>query len=187
MKQHILPAIKLTVICLLLFCGVYTLIILGLARFAPNKGRGETIDINGKTAGYLLEGQNFTQDKYFWGRPSAVSYNAAGSGASNKAPSNPDYIKDLQSRIDTFLLHNPGIKKAEIPSELVTASASGLDPHLSLQGVYIQIPRIARVRNLTEDRLKSLVDIHTEKPFLGLFGTVTVNILQLNIDLDKLN
>jgi potassium-transporting ATPase KdpC subunit len=187
MKQHILPAIKLTVICLVFFCGIYTLIILGIAQFAPNRGNGETVIVNGKTAGYLLEGQNFSNDKYFWTRPSAVAYNAAGSGASNKGPGNPDYIKDVQSRIDTFLVHNPGVKKEDIPAELVTASGSGLDPHLSLRGVYIQIPRIANARNLTNDRVKALVDIHTEKPLLGLFGTVTVNILQLNIDLDKLN
>jgi potassium-transporting ATPase KdpC subunit len=187
MKQQILPALKLTAICFVLFCVLYTLIVLGVARFAPNNGKGETVELNGKTVGYLLEGQNFTKDKYFWGRPSAVNYNASGSGASNKSAGNPDLLKDLQSRIDTFLLHNPGIKKEEIPSELVTASASGLDPDLSPQGVYIQIPRVAKARNLTQDRVRALVDIHTEKPFLGLFGTVTINILQLNIDLDKLN
>src|SRR5580704_7240162 len=161
MKQYILPSIKLTGIFLALFCGLYTLVVLGIAEIAPNKGMGETVEINGKTAGYLLEGQNFTLDKYFWGRPSAVNYNASGSGASNKSPANPDYLKDVRSRIDTFLQHNPGIKRAEIPSELVTASASGLDPHLSLQGVYVQIPRVARTRNLTEDRVRALVDIHT--------------------------
>ena len=187
MKQHLLPAIKLTLISLVLCCGIYPLLLLGIAFFAPNQGRGETVEANGKTVGYLLEGQNFTKDKYFWGRPSAVNYNAAGSGASNKGPANPDYLKDLQSRIDSFLLHNPGTKKEDIPSELVTASGSGLDPHLSPEAVYLQIPRIARSRNLTEDRVRALVDIDTEKPFLGLFGTVTVNILKLNIDLDKLN
>jgi potassium-transporting ATPase KdpC subunit len=187
MKQHILPAIKLTLICLIFFCGIYTLLILGIAQLAPNKGNGETITVNGKVVGYALEGQNFSNDKYFSSRPSAVNYNAAGSGASNKSTTNPDYLNDIQSRIDTFLIHNPTIKKSDIPSELITASGSGLDPDLSPQGVYVQIPRIAKSRNLTEDRVKALVEMHTEKPLLSLFGTTTVNILQLNIDLDKLN
>jgi K+-transporting ATPase ATPase C chain len=187
MKQHILPAVKLTLICVVFFCGIYTFAILGIAQLAPNKGNGQTISVNGKVVGYTLEGQNFSNDKYFWSRPSAVAYNAAGSGGSNKGPSNPDYLKDVQSRIDTFLVHNPDIKKEDIPSELVTASGSGLDPHVSLQGATIQIPRIPKTRNLTIDRVKSLVEIHTEKPLLGLFGTETVNVLQLNIDLDKLN
>jgi potassium-transporting ATPase KdpC subunit len=187
MKQHILPAIKITLICLIFFCGIYTLLILGIAQFAPNKGNGETITAKGKIAGYVLEGQNFSNDKYFWSRPSSVSYNAAGSGGSNKGTSNPDYLKDVQSRIDTFLVHNPTIKKSDIPSELVTASGSGLDPDLSQEGAYVQIPRIAKTRNLTEDRVRALVDIHTEKPLAGMFGTTVVNLLQLNIDLDKLN
>ena len=187
MKQHILPALRLTVICLVFFCGIYPLLIWGIAQIAPENGNGETTSANGKVVGYALLGQNFSKDKYFWGRPSAVSYNAAGSGGSNKGPSNPDYLKDVQSKIDTFLVHNPDIKKADIPSELVTASGSDLDPHLSVQGVTVQIPRIAKTRNLTEDRLRALVAVHTEQPLLGLFGPSTVNILQLNIDLDKLN
>ena len=94
-----------------LFCGVYTLLILAIAQLAPNKGNGETISINGKVVGYELEGQNFSNDKYFSSRPSAVGYNAAGSGASNKGTTNPDYLKDLQSKIDTFLIHNTSIKE----------------------------------------------------------------------------
>jgi K+-transporting ATPase ATPase C chain len=187
MKLHILPALKLTLICVAFFCGMYTLLILGIAQFAPNKGLGETITVNNKVVGYTLEGQNFSNDKYFWSRPSAVSYNAAGSGGSNKGPTNPDYLKDVQSRIDSFLRHNPNIKKENVPAELVTASGSGLDPDLSAEAAYIQIPRIAKVRNLTPDRLKSLIDMHTQKPLLGFLGTTTINVLQLNIDLDKLN
>ena len=131
MKQHILPAVRLTIFCLLFFCGAYTLIILGIAQAAPNKGLGETVSVNNKVAGYKLEGQSFTNDNYFNGRPSAAGYNAAGSSGSNKGPSNPDYLKDLQSRIDSFLVHNPAVKKESIPSDLVTASGSGLDPDIS--------------------------------------------------------
>jgi len=187
MKQHILPALRLTLVCVVFFCGIYTLAIFGIAQFAPNKGNGETISANNKVVGYLLEGQNFSNDKYFYSRPSAAGYNAAGSSGSNKGPSNPDYLKDVQSRIDSFLVHNPSIKKEEIPAELVTASGSGLDPNLSPQAAYVQIPRIAKARNLSEERVRNIVELHVQKPLLGLFGTTTVNLLQLNIDLDKLN
>jgi len=186
MKQHILPAIKLTLTSLLFFAGAYTLLILGLAQAAPNKGNGETILVNGKVMGYALEGQNFTSDKYFWSRPSAVAYNAAGSAGSNKGPTNPDYLKQVQDRIDSFLVHNPGVDKARIPSELVTASGSGLDPDLSPVAVKLQVKRIASVRKISESKLMALVEQNIRPPFLGLFGTSTVNVLKLNIALDKM-
>ncbi len=94
MKQNILPAIRLTIVCILFFCGVYTVFVMGIAQAAPGKGNGQTVIVNGKVAGYKLIGQKFTDDKYFWGRPSAVDYNAAGSGGSNKGPTNPDYLKN---------------------------------------------------------------------------------------------
>ena len=186
MKQHILPALKLTLACIVVFVVVYTLLIWGIAQAAPNKGRGETVSVNNKVVGYKLEGQNFTDDKYFNSRPSACGYNAAGSGASNKGPSNPDYLKQVQGRIDTFLVHNPSVKKEDIPSELVTASGSGLDPDLSPEAAYIQVKRIAAVRGIPETAIKKLIDEHIEQPLLGLFGTSKINVLQLNIDLDKL-
>jgi K+-transporting ATPase ATPase C chain len=186
MKEHILPAIRLTIICILFFCGVYILFILGVAQAAPAKGEGQTVVVNGKVVGYKLIGQKFTDDKYFWGRPSAVDYNAAGSGGSNKGPTNPDYLKTVQDRIDSFLVHNPGVKKEEIPSELVTASGSGQDPDLSPAAANIQVKRIAAVRNIPEEKIRNLVSQHIDKPLLGLFGTERVNVLQLNIDLDNL-
>ena len=142
--------------------------------------------MNGKVVGYANIGQKFTEDKYFWGRPSAVDYNAAGSAGSNKGPSNPDYLKQVQGRIDSFLVHNPAVKNEEIPAELVTASGSGLDPDLSPAGATIQIKRIAAVRKLDASKLISLVNKQTEKPLLGLFGPAKVNVLKLNIELDKL-
>ena len=187
MKQNILPAIRLTIVTIIFFCVVYTGFIWIVAQAAPANGNGETIKVNDKVVGYALEGQSFTQDKYFWSRPSAVNYNAAGSAGSNKGPTNPDYLKDVQSRIDSFLVHNPSVKKEEIPSELVTASGSGLDPDLSTKGAYVQIARIAKTRNLSEDKIRALVDLHIEKPLLGLFGPEKINVLKLNIDLDKLN
>lgn len=187
MKQHILPALRLTAVCTVVFAGIYTLLILGIAQAAPNKGKGETIVVNGKVIGYALEGQSFTQDKYFNGRPSAASYNAAGSAGSNKGPSNPDYLTDVQNRIDSFLVHNPSVKKEEIPSELITASGSGLDPDISLKGAFVQVERIAKTRNINPVKIKELIRSHVVKPLFGLLGTEKVNVLQLNIDLDKLN
>jgi potassium-transporting ATPase KdpC subunit len=185
MKEHIIKAIKLTFICLFFFSGLYTCIILGLAQIAPNKGRGEIITANGKTY-YSNIGQQFTDDKYFYSRPSAVGYNAAGAGGSNKGPSNPDYLKDVQSRIDSFLVHNPEIDKAEIPSDLVTASGAGLDPHISIDAATVQIKRIAKIRNIAVANLQQLVISNTEKPLLGIFGTKKINVLKLNIALDNL-
>jgi len=171
------------VICSLL----YPLLIAVIGKLTPGHGKGETVVVNGKVVGYALIGQKFDQDKYFWSRPSAVAYNAAGSAGSNKGPTNPDYLKDVQSKIDTFLVHNPGVKKSEIPAELVTYSGSGLDPDISPAGAYVQVARIARARNISEEKIKILVAEHIQKPLLGLLGPETINVLKLNVALDKLN
>ena len=186
MKQHFFPALKLTIICIVLFVGLYTLLIWGIAQAAPNKGEGETISVNNKVVGYKLEGQSFTADNYFNGRPSAASYHADASSGTNKGPSNPDYLKGVQSLIDTFIVHNPAVKKEDIPSELVTSSGSGLDPDLSPAGAYVQVSRIAKARNISADKLNDLVTQQIQKPLLGLFGPEKINVLQLNIELDKL-
>jgi potassium-transporting ATPase KdpC subunit len=185
MQSNIFPAIRLTLVCLLFFSGIYTLLILGFAQFAPNSGKGTTITQNGKTW-YRNIGQSFTDDKYFYSRPSAVGYNAAGSGGSNKGPNNPEYLATVQARIDTFLVHNPGIQKSEIPSELVTASGSGLDPDISVDAATIQVRRIARIRNLYPSTLMQLIEQQTQKPLLGLFGPEKINVLQLNLALDNI-
>ncbi|MBK7375527.1 MAG: K(+)-transporting ATPase subunit C [Chitinophagaceae bacterium] len=186
MKQNILPAIRLTLVCMVFFMGIYSLLILAGAQLAPGKGKGETVTANNRVVGWKLLGQKFTDDKYFWSRPSAVDYNAAGSGGSNKGPSNPDYLKQVKDRIDSFLVHNPAVKKEEIPSDLVTASGAGLDPHISVQGAYVQVKRIATVRNIPVETVNKLVENNIEKPLAGLFGTKRVNVLQLNVALDKL-
>lgn len=186
MKQQILPALKITAVCIVLCCAAYSLLILGIAQAAPNKGEGQTIVVNGRVKGYALEGQNFTQDRYFNGRPSATGYNAAGSSGSNKGPSNPDYLKEVQSRIDSFLVHNPGIKKEAIPSELVTASGSGLDPDISAKAAFVQVARIAKARKLAAEKINGLIVQQTKRPLLGLFGTEKINVLELNIALDEL-
>ncbi|WP_298648005.1 K(+)-transporting ATPase subunit C [uncultured Proteiniphilum sp.] len=186
MKKHILSAIKLTVVMILFFTVIYPLAVWGVAQFAPNSGKGEIIEHNGKKY-YSNIGQAFTDDKYFWSRPSAVDYNASGSGGSNKGPSNEKYLAEVQALIDTFLVHNPGIDKSEIPVDLVTASGSGLDPDFSVQAAKVQVKRIARIRNIDEAKLNQLIEEHTEKPLLGIFGPEKVNVLKLNIALDEIS
>jgi K+-transporting ATPase ATPase C chain len=131
-------------------------------------------------------GKNFTKDEYFWPRPSAVDYHADGSGGSNKSPSNPDYLKDVEKRIRDFMTHNPGVSRAAIPAELVTASGSGLDPDLSPVGAKVQVARIARLRGISADKIDALIETTTEKPLLGLLGPAKLNVLKLNVALDEL-
>ncbi|GAA4758137.1 MULTISPECIES: K(+)-transporting ATPase subunit C [Flavobacterium] len=185
MKKHIISGVKLTALCLVFFSGIYTLFILGIAQITPNKGKGEIVEVNGKKQ-YLNIGQSFTDTKYFNSRPSAVAYNAAGSGGSNKGPSNPEYLAEVQKRIDTFLMQNPEIKKSEIPADLVTASGSGLDPNISIQAAEVQVKRIAKIRNIDEQKLVHLITENTEKPVARVFGPEKINVLKLNIALDKL-
>lgn len=185
MKKEIVPSLLLTIVCILFFSGVYPAVIWAMAQIAPNKGEG--IMIKDSRGRYYYEniGQKFSDDKYFWSRPSAVNYNAAGSGGSNKGPDNPDYLLQIQATVDTFMAHNPGINKADIPSDMVTASGSGLDPHISLQGAEVQVTRIAKVRGLTKTKVKELVKAHVEEPVWGM-GPQCINVLKLNIELDNL-
>ena len=182
--KNLLISLKLTVVMIILLAVLYPLLIAGIGKFAPGEGKGETILINGWQIGYEKIGQKFTDDKYFQGRPSAVDYNAAGSAGSNKGPSNADYLQIVKDRIDTFLVHNPGISKEQMPAELVTASGSGLDPHISPAAAYIQVKRIAEKRNLPEEKLITLVDQHVERSWIG--PAEKINLLRLNIALDQL-
>jgi K+-transporting ATPase ATPase C chain len=182
--KNTIAIIKFTALIVILFAVIYPLAMLGIAQLAPNKGKGETISVNGKVVGYQKIGQKFDKANYFWGRPSAVDYNAAGSAGSNKGPSNADYLAQVQKRIDTFLVVHPYLKKADIPSDMVTASGSGLDPNISPQGALIQVKRVAEARKLPEEKVKALVEKMSNKP--TVMGTETVNVLELNIALDKL-
>lgn len=185
MKKNILSAIILTGGLLVLLCVFYPLTVWTIAQLSPNQGRGFVIEHNGKTH-YHNSGQSFTQDRYFWSRPSAVDYNAAGSGASNKAATNPAYLKEVEQRITDFIAKNPTIKKEDIPVDLLTASGSGLDPHFSVQAAKIQVDRIATARGLSTRTIHQLIDEKTEKPLFGLFGPQKINVLELNIALDQL-
>jgi K+-transporting ATPase ATPase C chain len=186
MKKNLLISLRLTVVMLLLCSVIFPLLIAGIGKATPGGGKGETISVNGRVVGYEKIGQKFTDDKYFWGRPSAVDYNAAGSAGSNKGPSNPDYLKIVQDRIDTFLVHNPGVRKEEIPADLMTASGSGLDPDISPASAYVQVKRVAAIRGLAEDKIRMLVEQHIDNPLLGIFGPSKVNVLKLNVALDEL-
>lgn len=186
MKKYIIQSIRLTAVLLVLLCVIYPLIVAFAGGFTKGEGGGEKIIKDGRVVGYALIGQSFTNPEYFWGRPSAIAYNAGGSGGSNKGPSNPDYLKEVANRIDTLIKYNPGLQKSAIPADMVTASGSGLDPNISEQGASIQIKRIARVRNLEEKTVAALVAEHTQGPLLGLFGPSSVNVLKLNLALDEL-
>lgn len=179
--KPIFSLIKLTAVTLILFAVIYPLAIYGIAQIAPNQGKGKTISVNGKVVGYEKIGQKFDKSNYFWGRPSAVDYNASGSAGSNKGPSNAEYLALVQKRIDTFLVVHPYLKKAEIPADMVTASASGLDPNISPEGALIQVKRIAKERKLDEAKVKALVE---SKINSAVVGPKTVNVLELNVALD---
>ena len=191
MTSHIFPAIKLTLVSIIFFVGVYTLVVWGFGQvIAPNDGKGEVVNYTTtsgvSTYGYANIGQSFTADQYFWSRPSAVGYNAAGSGASNKGPTNEEYLALVQARVDSFMVHNPTVKKSDIPVELVTASGSGLDPDISPKAAMVQVARIASARNIPEDKIKSLAAEHTAHPLFGMFGPSKINVLKINIALDQL-
>ena len=182
MKNNIIHAIRLTLVYLVFFCGLYTLAVYGVSRLVPeNRSFAKT-----KQGYYENVGQRFTGDQYFNSRPSAVNYNAAGSGGSNKGPSNPDYLKEVQARIDTFLVHNPDMRKEDIPSDLVTASGSGLDPNISVEGAFVQVKRISQMRDINERTIYQLIEKQTEQPLLGILGTKKINVLELNLALDKI-
>lgn len=183
MIKNLKSSLILTVILIVMFGVIYPLIIYTIGLAAPNSSVGSPIVKDGNIIGFENVGQNFTDDKYFWGRPSAVGYNAASTGGSNKGPTNPDYLAEVQGRIDTFLVHNPGVKKEEIPSDLVTASGSGIDPNITLVSAMIQVKRISAVRNIPESKLKDLVIASIEKTVLGM---PVINVLKLNLKLDDL-
>ncbi|TDB68917.1 potassium-transporting ATPase subunit C [Arundinibacter roseus] len=185
MKTNILPAIRLTAVCVLFFGVFYTLAVWSVAQVVPGKGKGHTRIYNGKVQ-YMNVGQDFSEDRYFWSRPSATDYNAAGSGGSNHGPSNPAHLKEVEDRITHFLDHNPEVKRADLPAELVTASGSGLDPHLSVAAAQIQVKRIAKVRQVSEENLLKLIEKHTQKPLLGFLGPEYIHALELNYELDML-
>ena len=166
----------------------YILILWLFAQVAgPNKGNAEVATLDGKVVGAANVGQMFTKDIYFWGRPSSAGdgYDATSSAGSNKGPTNQEYLDEVKARIDTFLVHHPYLSRKDVPAEMVTASGSGLDPHITPACAYVQVKRVAQARGMNEAEVKAIVDKNISKPFLGVFGTETVNVLELNIALEE--
>jgi K+-transporting ATPase ATPase C chain len=199
MLREIRPAIVVLIALTLITGLVYPLAMTGIAGVIfPHQAQGSLIERDGKVVGSALIGQEFKSDKYFHGRPSATTapdpadatktvaapYNAANSGGSNLGPSNKALIDRVQADLDTLRKENPA---ASVPADLVTTSASGLDPDISPEAAYFQVPRVAKARNLTEDRVRQIVSDHIEERFLGILGEPRVNVLLLNLALDQVS
>ncbi|RSZ40894.1 MULTISPECIES: potassium-transporting ATPase subunit KdpC [unclassified Variovorax] len=188
MKNVIRPALVLFVLLSALTGLIYPMAVTGAAKAAfPAKADGSLIVLDGTTVGSRLIGQNFSDPKHFWGRPSATApqpYNASASGGSNQGPLNPALTDAVKARVEALRAADPG-NTAPVPVDLVTASASGLDPDISPAAAQYQAARVARVRGLTLTQVQSLIDRNTQKPLLGFLGESRVNVLALNIDLDK--
>jgi K+-transporting ATPase ATPase C chain len=189
MFQTIKTSLVILMVLTVLTGLVYPLVVTGLAQVIfPDQANGSLIrSAGGGLSGSDLIGQNFTSPAYFWGRLSATAgnpYNASASGGSNYSTLNPALEEAAQARIEALQAADPG-NTLPIPVDLVTASASGLDPHISPVAAEYQVSRVARSRGLTEDQVRTLVTENTEKPFLGILGEKRVNVLQLNLALDS--
>lgn len=186
--KTLLKSIKITLVFCVFFSVFYILVLWLFARVAgPNQGNAEVVTLNGKVVGAANVGQKFTEDIYFWGRPSCAGdgYDATSSSGSNKGPTNPEYLAEVKSRIDTFLAHHPYLSRKDVPAEMVTASGSGLDPDITPQSAYVQVKRVAQARGMDVEEVRRIVDKAVEKPLLGVFGTEKVNVLKLNIALEE--
>ena len=188
MNLQLRPALTLFVALSIITGLAYPLAVTGISQLAfPEAANGSLILRDGKAIGSDLIGQSFNDPKHFWGRPSATSpmpYNAAISSGSNQGPSNPALADAARGRLEALRAADPG-NTARVPVDLVTASASGLDPHISRAAADYQAARVARVRGLPEARVRALVAQHAEAPLLGFVGEPRVNVLRLNLALDS--
>jgi K+-transporting ATPase ATPase C chain len=183
------PAISLFILTTVVTGLVYPLAVTGLAQLVfPDQASGSLIRRDGAMVGSALIGQTFTGPRYFWSRPSATSpmpYNAAGSGGSNLGPTNPALVEAVKARVEALRAAHPG-KTGSVPADLVTTSASGLDPHISPAAAYYQVERVAVARGLEPAKVRMLVGQSVEAPQWGLFGDPRVNVLSLNLALDSM-
>jgi len=189
MLKHVRPALVSLVLLTAITGLLYPLVVTGIAQVIfPRQANGSLIMKDGKAIGSELIGQPFDDPKYFWSRPSATSPfpdNAGSSGGSNLGPTNPDLQKAVQGRIDALKAADPG-NTAPIPVDLVTASGSGLDPHISPAAALYQARRVAKTRGLSEDVVRNLIETNTEGRQFGFLGEPRVNVLKLNLALDAL-
>jgi K+-transporting ATPase ATPase C chain len=198
MLREIRPAIVLVIALTVITGLVYPLAMTGIAGFVfPSRAAGSLIERDGKVVGSALIGQEFATDRYFHGRPSATTapdpqdstktvpkpYNAANSGGSNLGPTNKALIDRVSADVEKLKKENPS---AAVPIDLVTTSGSGLDPDISPEAAFFQVPRIAKARDVSEDRVRQLVNENIERPFAGLIGEPRVNVLALNLALDRI-
>jgi len=187
MRAHLRPALVSLALLSVVTGLAYPAIVTVVAQLIfPRQANGSLVTVGGKTVGSSPIGQPFDDPKYFWSRPSATSpfgYNAGASSGSNLSPTNADLIKTVQGRVDALRAADPG-NTASVPVDLVTASGSGLDPHISPAAAFYQVGRVARVRKLDEAAVRDLVERHVEGRQLGVLGEPRVNVLRLNLALD---
>jgi K+-transporting ATPase ATPase C chain len=182
-------SIMANLVLAVLLCGIYPAVVtvIGQIFFSDQANGSLILGKDGKVIGSKLIGQNFSKPEYFHSRPSSAGdkgYDAANSSGSNLGPTNQKLFDAVKGNVDAFLKDNPTVKKGEIPVDLVTASASGLDPHISPEGAYAQVDRVASARRIPVDQVRALLEKHIEGPQWGLFGESVVNVVELNLALD---
>lgn len=182
------PLVGVTVVLFVLTAVAYPLVVTGIAQIVFNReANGGILEVDGEAAGSSLIGQQFTSPYYFHGRPSAAGegYDASASGGSNLGPTSAELLTSIEERVRAFRAENGLATDAEVPADAVTASGSGLDPHVSPATVRLQVARVAAARGADEQAVRELVEEFVEDPFLGIIGEPRVNVLKLNIELDK--
>ena len=187
MRRYVLSSIRMALVTMVLLGLVYPLVMTGLAQLVmPAQADGSLITVNGSSVGSRLIGQNFTLPKYFHPRPSAAGngYDPSSSGASNLAPTSRTLLEDVQARVASATAEDPGVKAGDVPVDMVTASASGLDPDISVANALAQVPRVAQTRGLAEASVRTLVESNVTGRQFGILGEPRVNVLELNLALD---
>ncbi len=190
MKKNIITSILFLLLITILTGLIYPLVMTGISQLIfPHQSNGSMIVSGNTIIGSELIGQNFTIDKYFKGRPSAINYNPMPSGATNLGPTSKTLADSIKIRRENFIIENGLLENTEIPAELLTSSASGVDPNISTEGAKLQITRIIKARGWNESyrlKIEDLINMLIEKPQFGILGEESINVLKLNLELDKL-